>query len=51
MLLVESPDEAEGVREALLGAVESGDVAPERIDQAVGRVLELKRSLGLLDEG
>ncbi len=50
MLLVESPDEAAGVREALLAAVSSGEIEPERIDQAVGRVLELKRSLGLLAE-
>jgi len=52
MLLVESPDEADSVREALLAAVESGEIPPERLDQAVGRVLELKRTLGLLgDEG
>ncbi|HEX6117635.1 MAG TPA: glycoside hydrolase family 3 N-terminal domain-containing protein [Solirubrobacterales bacterium] len=50
MLLVESPDEAEGVREALLGAVGSGEIPAERIDQAVGRVLELKRALGLIGE-
>ena len=49
LLLVSSPDEAVGVREALLAAVESRQIPPERIDQAVGRVLELKRSLGLLD--
>lgn len=49
MLLVGDADEAEGVREALLAAVESGEVPPERIDQAVGRVLELKRVLGLLE--
>ena len=48
MLLVESPTEEAGVREAVIAAVESGEIAPERIDQAVGRVLELKRSLGLL---
>ena len=50
MLLVESPAEAEGVREALLAAVESGEIPPGRLDQAVGRVLELKRTLGLLEE-
>ena len=49
MLLVEAPEEAAGVREALVAAVEQGTIAPERIDQAVGRVLELKRSLGLLE--
>jgi beta-N-acetylhexosaminidase len=49
LLLIESPEEAEGVRDALLAAVESGEIPPERIDQAVGRVLELKRALGLLE--
>ena len=50
MLLVEDAEEAEDVRETLLAAVESGEIPPERIDQAVGRVLELKRLLGLLGE-
>jgi beta-N-acetylhexosaminidase len=50
MLLVESPADAEGVRDELIAAAESGDVAAERLDQAVGRVLELKRILGLLEE-
>ena len=51
MLLVGSPADAAGVREALLAAVESGDVPPDRLDEAVGRVLALKRTFGLLDEG
>jgi beta-N-acetylhexosaminidase len=50
MLLVGDPVEAAAVREALLAAVESGEVPQERIDQAVGRVLELKRVLGLVEE-
>jgi beta-N-acetylhexosaminidase len=49
MLLVESPAEAEGVRDALLAALESGEIPPDRLDQAVGRVLELKQNLGLLE--
>jgi beta-N-acetylhexosaminidase len=49
MLLVESPAEAEGVRDGLLAAVESGEVPEDRLDQAVGRVLELKQNLGLLE--
>jgi beta-N-acetylhexosaminidase len=50
MLLVGDPGEAAAVREALLAAVESGEVPADRIDQAVGRVLELKRVLGLVGE-
>ena len=49
MILVEAPAEAAGVRTALLAAVESRQIPPARLDQAAGRVLELKRSLGLLD--
>ena len=48
LLLVGSESDAGGAREALLSAVASGEIPPERIDQAVGRVLELKRSLGLV---
>jgi len=50
MLLVSSPDEAANVREALLGAADSEEIPADRLDQAVGRVLELKRRYGLLEE-
>ncbi|MGI8460271.1 MAG: glycoside hydrolase family 3 N-terminal domain-containing protein, partial [Solirubrobacterales bacterium] len=49
MLLVESPADAAAVREALLAALDSGTLEPQRLDQAVGRVLALKRSLGLVE--
>lgn len=49
LLLIESPADQAGVRKELLAAVASGEVSRRRLDQAVGRVLELKRSLGLLD--
>ena len=50
LLQIASPDDQEGVRDALLAAVESGTIAPERLAEASGRVLELKRTLGLLPE-
>ena len=49
LLLVERPGEAQEVtREALIAAVRSGVVPAARLDEAVGRVLELKRRLGLI---
>ncbi len=49
MLLVEDPDEVAGVRSALLAAAEADEVRAARLDQAIGRVLELKLALGLID--
>ena len=49
LLLIERAGEAQDVtREALLSAVRDGTIPPARLDEAVGRVLELKRTLGLL---
>lgn len=48
MLRLDSPRDQRGVREALLEAVESGLIDHERLAEAAGRVLELKRSLDLL---
>jgi beta-N-acetylhexosaminidase len=48
MVQVESVRDQAGVREALLDAVASGQIPEERLDEAVGRVLELKRRAGLL---
>jgi beta-N-acetylhexosaminidase len=50
MLLISAPEDQAGVSEALLGAVRSGLLAEERLDVAVGRVLDLKRRLGLLPD-
>jgi beta-N-acetylhexosaminidase len=49
LLLIERPGEAQDVtRRALLRAVRGGEVPRARLDEAAGRVLELKRKLGLL---
>lgn len=48
MLQIDSPADQEGVREALLRAVDSGEIPEPRLDEAAARVLELKRQLGLL---
>jgi beta-N-acetylhexosaminidase len=48
LLRIDSPRDQGGVREALLEAVESEAIADERLAEAAGRVLELKRSQGLL---
>jgi beta-N-acetylhexosaminidase len=48
MLQIDSPRDQEGVREALLRAVANGEIPERRLDDAAGRVLELKRRLGLL---
>ena len=49
MLQIGSPQDQLGVREAILAAVESGELSEERLAQAAGRVLELKRAQGLLE--
>ena len=49
LLQISSPEDQVGVREEILAAIESGELSEERLAQAAGRVLELKRSLGLLD--
>ncbi len=49
LLQIGSPEDQVGVREEILAAVESGELSEERLAQAAGRVLELKRGLGLLD--
>jgi beta-N-acetylhexosaminidase len=48
MVQIASPEDQVGVREALLGAVRSGAISEERLAEAAGRVLELKRARGLL---
>lgn len=49
LLQIGSPDDQVGVREAILAAVESGELSEDRLAQAAGRVLELKRAQGLLE--
>jgi beta-N-acetylhexosaminidase len=48
MVQIASPEDQDGVREALLEAVRSGAISEERLAEAAGRVLELKRSRELL---
>ncbi len=50
MVQIGSADDQEGVREALLAALDDGELARERLIEAAGRVLELKRAQGLLDQ-
>jgi beta-N-acetylhexosaminidase len=48
LVQVASPSDQVGVREELLGALESGELSEVRLREAASRVLELKRSVGLL---
>ena len=47
LIQISEPADQEGVAEALVAAVESGEVPRERLAEAVERVLELKRRHGL----
>ena len=49
LLLIERPGAVQDVtRQAILRASRDGAIPAERLDEAAGRVLELKRQLGLL---
>jgi beta-N-acetylhexosaminidase len=48
MIQVASPRDQRGVAEALVEAAEDGVIPADRLAEAAGRVLELKRSLNLL---
>jgi len=50
LIQIGSPEDADGVAEALENAVKSGEVEPERLAEAAERVLDLKRDLGLIDD-
>ncbi len=49
LLQIADPSDQDGVREAIVAAVESGDLSRERLVEAAGRVLELKESLTVTD--
>ena len=49
MVQFASPDDAEGVADAIEQAVEDGEITPERLAEAAERVIDLKRELGLVD--
>ena len=48
LVQIASVDDQARVRQTILAAVESGELPPERLAEAAGRVLELKRELGLV---
>jgi beta-N-acetylhexosaminidase len=48
MLMISEPEDQDGVPKAILDALGTGDLAEDRLDEAVGRVLMLKRELGVL---
>jgi beta-N-acetylhexosaminidase len=48
MVQIDSPDKQGNVRDAVLAALDSGELSETRLREAAGRVLELKRRLGLL---
>jgi beta-N-acetylhexosaminidase len=49
MVQLGSPEDQAGVREAIVEAVEAGSLPQSRLAEAAGRVLELKRSVGLVE--
>ncbi len=50
LLQIASADDQRRVRDTVLAAVESGELPAERLAEAAGRVLDLKRELGLIPE-
>jgi beta-N-acetylhexosaminidase len=48
MVQIDSPDDQGKVSEAVLAALDSGELPEARLDEAAARVLELKHKLGLL---
>src|SRR5207244_1348125 len=48
LIQIDSPADQAGVRNALLRAVANGQISGARLDEAAGRVLELKHRAGLL---
>jgi beta-N-acetylhexosaminidase len=48
LVRIDAPEDQIGVQAAILKAVADGELPQERLEQAAGRVLELKRSRGLL---
>ena len=50
MLEISSPRDQDEIREALIAAVGDGSLSRDRLFEAAGRVLELKRSQGLVEK-
>jgi beta-N-acetylhexosaminidase len=51
LLQIGDPADQAGVHEAIVDAVAEGELSEERLAEAAGRVLELKRRQGLVDFG
>jgi beta-N-acetylhexosaminidase len=49
LIQIGDPEHQNGVADAVVDALESGELSEARLRQAAGRVLELKRELGLVD--
>jgi beta-N-acetylhexosaminidase len=47
LVQISEPADQEGVAVAIERAVKAGELPPERLEEAVGRVLKLKRGLGI----
>ncbi len=50
LIQISDPGDVEEARDAIAKALERGDLRPGRLAEAVERVLELKRELGLIEE-
>lgn len=50
LLMISSPEDQDGVTDALIEAVGTGEISEDRLDEAVGRVLLLKQQFGLIPE-
>ena len=48
MLMISAPEDQDGVTDAVIDALGTGDISEDRLDEAVGRVLVLKQQLGLI---
>ena len=48
LLRIDAAEDQIGVQAAILAALDDGELSEERLEQAAGRVLELKRSRGLI---
>jgi beta-N-acetylhexosaminidase len=51
LVLISDPSSAQTARARLIEAARAGEIPPERLNEAVGRVLELKKRIGLLPAG
>jgi beta-N-acetylhexosaminidase len=49
LVQIDSPDDVERARKAIIDALSSGELTNDRLEQAAGRVLTLKEKLGLLE--